>query len=122
MQRLLEYRKSALYLTPDDTILPTSHKSIRVPTDLGEMYEVYHLESTKCLGFHWRSTHSCPSWKVLEAHQNYYNGQDHDVKHVDLFGTVQWPWGSRCAIVCGPSYFSYKTHSIFREKLPLLIN
>ncbi|KAE8553864.1 hypothetical protein EYB25_002402 [Talaromyces marneffei] len=47
MQRLLEYRKTVLHLTQDDTILRTGHKSIRVPTN------------------------------------------------IDLFGTVQWPWGSR---------------------------
>lgn len=80
-----------------------------------------NLESTKCLGFHWRSTHSCPSWKVLEPHQYYCNSQDHDEKHVDLFGTVQWPWGSRCAIVCGPLFFIQDLFN-FQKEIPFLIN
>lgn len=101
MQRLLVYRKTVLHLTQDDTILRTGHKSIRIPTNLGEMYEVYQSRIYDMPGVHWRSSHIDPSWKVLEPHRYYYNGQYHNDKPVDLFGTVQWPWGSRYTAVCG---------------------
>lgn len=100
MRRLVEYRTNVMRLTPDDTILRTGKKSPRVPTSLGEMYEVYQSRIHDNWGASLMSKNNKPLWKVLEPHRYYYNGQYHDDKHVNLFGNIYWPWGSRYTIVC----------------------
>ncbi|EEA24324.1 hypothetical protein PMAA_083290 [Talaromyces marneffei ATCC 18224] len=39
MQRLIEYRKDVMRLTPDNNIFGTEDESTRIPASLGEMYE-----------------------------------------------------------------------------------
>ncbi|KAL3706401.1 hypothetical protein TMatcc_007412 [Talaromyces marneffei ATCC 18224] len=41
MQRLIEYRKDVMRLTPDNNIFGTEDESTRIPASLGEMYEGY---------------------------------------------------------------------------------
>lgn len=98
MQRLLEYRSSVLHLRPDDSIIRTNHKSTRIPTSLGEMYEVYQsrIYTKPCAKWGWSHEYA---WKVLEPHRYYYNGQFYGPEHIELFSLLEWPWGSRYAIV-----------------------
>lgn len=95
MQRLLEYRLKVLHLTPNNAPI-VEVVSPWIPANLGEMYEVYHSRVDR--GRDPSGFHQLYIWKVLEPHRYYYD--DGSERQVDLFGAIEWPFGSLDTTVC----------------------
>lgn len=99
MQRLIEYRKDVMRLTPDNNIFGTEDESTRIPASLGEMYEGYQsrIYWKDGVGKYFRS--GLPMWKVEEPYRYYYDNNCHGDTHIKLYSNLQWPWKSPYAVV-----------------------
>lgn len=102
MQRLLEYRLKVLHLTPNNGPMVEA-VSPWIPANLGEMYEVYQSRVDR--GRDPSGFNQMYIWKVLEPHRYYYD--DGSEKQVDLFGAIEWPFGSPDTTVCEWIFLPY---------------